>query len=385
MRFLSIRVLAIGLLFTVGFLSACTSTAKEVFKGVDRVVAVGDLHGDYDQYIKVLTTNDLVDERLRWQGGKTHFVQLGDLVDRGPDSLRIIRHLMKLEKQAKKRGGRVHVLIGNHEAMNIQGDLRYVHPGEYSVLITRNSESVRANYLEAVYQHRISLDPTLATTQDVVMADLKKQFPLGYVEHRKLWEPRQEIARWVAKHNAVIQIDDSLFLHGGLNPHAEHQKLSEINRQIRKELSVPFNEEGISNSQQGPLWYRGLAGNDAEVELAPLLEMLEFYDAKRIFIAHTPTQGAVLTRFNGKVVMIDVGISAHYGGSLANIVIEKGTLQVMHRGILVPLPEVDLPTGEYLKIVSELEPAGSKLRSYVSSLNSQAVGEAEVNSAGGVN
>ncbi|MBT5724208.1 MAG: protein-tyrosine-phosphatase, partial [Gammaproteobacteria bacterium] len=135
MSFLSIRAIAIGLLLTTGLLTACTSAAKDVFKGVDRIVAVGDLHGDYDQYIKVLTTNGLVDEQLRWQGGKTHFVQLGDVVDRGPDSLRIIRHLMKLEKEAKKKGGRVHVLIGNHEVMNIQNDLRYVHPGEYSALI----------------------------------------------------------------------------------------------------------------------------------------------------------------------------------------------------------------------------------------------------------
>ncbi|MEO2183350.1 MAG: metallophosphoesterase, partial [bacterium] len=173
MRFLPIRSLAIGLLLAVGFLSACTSTAKDLFKGVDRIVAVGDLHGDYDQYIKVLTMNGLVDEQLRWQGGKTHFVQLGDVVDRGPDSIRIIRHLMKLEKQARKKGGRVHVLIGNHEVMNIQGDLRYVHPGEYSALIAENSDAVRARYIEAVYKHRVSIDPTLATNPDLVMAGLK--------------------------------------------------------------------------------------------------------------------------------------------------------------------------------------------------------------------
>ena len=103
-KFLPLRPFAVSLLLTVGFFSACASTAKDVFKGVDRIVAVGDLHGDYDQYIKVLTTNGLVDEALRWAGGKTHFVQLGDVVDRGPDSNKIIRHLMKLEKEAKKKG-----------------------------------------------------------------------------------------------------------------------------------------------------------------------------------------------------------------------------------------------------------------------------------------
>lgn len=385
MKLLSVRALAIGLLLTVGFLSACTSTAKDVFKGVDRIVAVGDLHGDYDQYIKFLTTNGLVGEQLRWQGGKTHFVQLGDVVDRGPDSIRIIRHLMKLEKEAKKKGGRVHVLIGNHEAMNVQGDLRYVHPGEYSILIAKNSDAVRARYLKALYQHRVSIDPALATNPDEVMEGLKKSFPLGYVEHRILWEPGGEIAKWVASHNAVIRVNDSLFVHGGLNPHTEHQKLSRINRQVRKELSSPFNGEGISNSQEGPLWYRGLAANDAEVELAPLLEMLDFYDVNRIFIAHTPTQGAILMRFGGKVIMVDVGIAAYYGGSMANIVIDDGILQIMHRGKLVPFPGTDLSTEEYLEIVSELEPAGSRLRRYVSSLNNQTVPEEEMIPAGGVN
>lgn len=385
MRFLSIRSLAIGLLLAVGFLSACTSTAKDLFKGVDRIVAVGDLHGDYDQYIKVLTTNGLVDEQLRWQGGKTHFVQLGDVVDRGPDSIRIIRHLMKLEKEARKKGGRVHVLIGNHEVMNIQGDLRYVQPGEYSALIVENSDAVRARYIEAVYKHRVSIDPTLATNPDLVMAGLKKEFPLGYVEHRTIWEPGQEMAKWVASHNAVIRINDSLFVHGGMNPHTEYQKLSKINRQVRRQVSASFDGEGISNSPEGPLWYRGLAKNGADVELAPLLEMLEFYDVSRIFIAHTPTQGAILTRLDGKVIMIDVGISAYYGTSLANIVIEDGVLQVMHRGTLVAFPGDDLPVQEYLEIVSELEPADSRLRRYVNSLDNQVARGKEIMPSGGVN
>ncbi len=397
MKLVIIRAFVVGLLAAVGFFCAPGSIAQDVFKGVDRVVAVGDLHGDYDQYINVLTTNGLIDERLRWQGGKTHFVQLGDIVDRGPDSLRIINHLMKLEKEAKRKGGRVHVLTGNHEAMNIQGDLRYVHPGEYSALTTKKSEAVRANYLEAVYRHRLSIDPTLAESPDLAMEGLRKEYPLGYVEHRMLWDPRQKMAKWVAKHNTVIQIDRSLFLHGGLNPHLEHRPLSEINRQMRKELSASFTGEGVSNSPEGPLWYRGLVQNDAEVELGPLLEMLDFYDADRIFIAHTPTQGAVLTRFDGKVVMIDVGISAYYGGNLASIVIEKGALQIMHRGTRVPVPGVDLPIQEYLEIVSELEPEGSRLRRYVSTLKSQqAEGvdeaeeteeteEAELGQPGGVN
>jgi hypothetical protein len=209
------------------------------------------------------------------------------------------------------------------------------------------------------------------------MEGLKKKFPLGYVEHRSLWEPGQEIAKWVASHNAVIRINDSLFVHGGLSPHVEPQKLSKINRRVRSEISVRFDGEGLSNSQDGPLWYRGLASNEAEVELAPLLEMLKFYDVNRIFIAHTPTNGAILTRLDGTVIMIDVGISAHYGSSLANIVIEDGTLQVMHRGSQVPFPGDGLSIQAYLEMVSALEPLDSRLKKYVHSMDDQLAQEKE--------
>ena len=100
--------------------------------GVERVIAIGDLHGDYEQYLKVMKSAGLIDKKEKWSGGQTHLVQTGDITDRGPDSRKIIDHLVKLSKQAKKAGGYVHLLIGNHESMNVVGDLRYVAPGEFA-------------------------------------------------------------------------------------------------------------------------------------------------------------------------------------------------------------------------------------------------------------
>src|SRR5580765_7638710 len=85
--------------------------------GVDRVVAVGDVHGAYDRYVEILRTTGLLDDRLRWTGGRTHLVQLGDVVDRGPDSLKALDLLERLEKDASRAGGAVHALLGNHEVM----------------------------------------------------------------------------------------------------------------------------------------------------------------------------------------------------------------------------------------------------------------------------
>ena len=121
-------------------LPGLAATVQDDWQGVERIVAIGDIHGDYDNYIEVLKNAGVINRRGRWSAGKTHVVQVGDIPDRGPDTLRIISHLQKLEKQASKAGGRLHLLIGNHEHMNITGDLRYVHPGEYEAFETRNSK-----------------------------------------------------------------------------------------------------------------------------------------------------------------------------------------------------------------------------------------------------
>jgi hypothetical protein len=121
-------------LFVVALLAcaAVTPAADSVWTGVDRIVAVGDVHGDYQQFVTVLRSASVIDERDTWIGGATHLVQTGDIPDRGPDTRKIFELLQRLEKQAKKDKGMVHALIGNHEAMNVYGDLRYVTPEEYA-------------------------------------------------------------------------------------------------------------------------------------------------------------------------------------------------------------------------------------------------------------
>ena len=84
------------------------------WEGVDRIVAIGDLHGDYDSYLSVLQSAGIVDEQAHWIAGQTHLVQTGDIPDRGPDTRRIITHMAGLAREAQKRGGRVHNLMGNH-------------------------------------------------------------------------------------------------------------------------------------------------------------------------------------------------------------------------------------------------------------------------------
>jgi len=79
------------------FSSAVFADARKIdefhWQGVERIVAIGDLHGDYANYIAALSAAGLVNKKGKWSGGETHLVQTGDIPDRGPDTLKIIEHI----------------------------------------------------------------------------------------------------------------------------------------------------------------------------------------------------------------------------------------------------------------------------------------------------
>src|SRR6188768_2119025 len=105
----------------------------------ERIVAVGDIHGGYDRFVAVLRAAGVINNRDRWSGGRTVFVQTGDVVDRGPDSRRALDLLRRLERDAERDGGRVYALLGNHEVMRMVGDWRYVSEREYAAFRTIDS------------------------------------------------------------------------------------------------------------------------------------------------------------------------------------------------------------------------------------------------------
>ena len=180
------QLLVAGLLITCQWSLAAQSIQDE-WEDVERLVVVGDIHGDYDNYIKVLREAGIINRRGNWTGDETHLVQVGDIPDRGPDTTKIINHLQKLERQALRDGGYVHVLIGNHEFMNVTGDLRYVHPGEYESLTTRNSKRLQDAYYRQTVQ---AIEAQNENREEPVIIDdafrerWYAEFPPGYVEHR---------------------------------------------------------------------------------------------------------------------------------------------------------------------------------------------------------
>jgi hypothetical protein len=331
--------------------------AQDVWTGVERVVAVGDIHGDYEALVAVLRSAGLIDQRGRWTGGKAHLVQTGDVLDRGPDSRKAMDLLIALEKQAAKAGGRVHSLIGNHEAMNLYGDLRYTSAGEFSAFRTNDSVRVRDAFWEE-YVKELTSKPG--------EQDKKKweaEHPLGWFEHRYQFGPQGLYGKWIRSHNTVVKINDSIYLHGGISPKYATMTIGEINQAIAAELNDVLNikDGSIVTAEDGPLWYRGLAQDGGAAIAEHVDKVLQAYGVKRIVIGHTPTAGTVIPRFDGKVVIIDVGLSAYYGSRRACLVLERDKLYTVHRGQKINLPEGASDYLRYLKQAAALEPAPSPL------------------------
>ena len=361
-------------------LPGLAASIQDDWQGVERIVAIGDIHGDYENYIAVLKNAGVVNRRGRWAAGKTHVVQVGDIPDRGPDTLKIIEHLQKLEKQAKKAGGRLHLLIGNHEHMNITGDLRYVHPGEYEAFETRNSKQLRNNYyayvVKTIEQQREALLASggdvgnLPVADDDFKRDWYAEHPLGFVEHRLAWQKGGELFEWIAAHNTVIRINDVLFLHGGLSSELLPLSITAINDRVRAELNrEDFEGEPLGTADNGPLWYRGLARGDEVAERAALNSVLDHFGAKMIVLGHTPDLNAITPRFGGEVVIIDTGISTYYGGHLASLLIEDGAATAIHGEHRLALPTSAAQILPYFEALAAEMPENPRLAAHIEVLS----------------
>jgi len=326
--------------------------------GVERVIAIGDLHGDYAQYLNVMRSAGLLDKKGKWSGGKTHLVQTGDITDRGPDSRKIIDHLIKLARQAKKQGGYVHMLIGNHESMNVVGDLRYVTKGEFNAFRSRKSQ----RYQDLQWQRQVDwmrVNVPGFGTMDLAAyrKEWEQRVPLGWVEHRFAWMLNGAYGKWVKDNPVAIQINDTLYLHGGISASYCKFSLESLTQQTIAAMEN-YNPAVISivNDPLGPLWYRGLAMEDeTDVYSQTVDNILSRYGVRRIVVGHTPTGGAVWPRFEQRVIVNDTGIAAYYGS-------HKGVLELTADGAVaiygdrrIPLPADNDSRVDYLRAVIEVD------------------------------
>ncbi|HWJ59043.1 MAG TPA: metallophosphoesterase [Sphingomicrobium sp.] len=298
-----------------------------------RIVAIGDLHGDFSAWTDIARDAGLIDASGHWKGGSTILVQMGDVTDRGPDSLKIITALQQLQREATVTGGKVIVILGNHEAMNTTGDLRYVSAGEYQAFANRRSAQTRQRYYD---ENRMKLeaeakaaDPSVSPA--AVRAAFYARTPLGWVEHRQAWSPSGRLGKWAATNPAIVKIGDTLFVHGGISEETARAPLDTVNRQVAAAMAAgDARKDSILFDPLGPLWYRGLVIRDPDAEAArsaakrpiprprdELAKVLSAYGAKRIVVGHTPSIRGIAITEGGWLARIDTGNSAYYGGQLS--------------------------------------------------------------------
>jgi hypothetical protein len=367
------------------FLSAGPASAEPrqvsdyEWQGVERIVAIGDIHGDYDNYLATLQAAGLADRKGRWSGGAAHLVQLGDIPDRGPDTLRIIEHIDKLARQAEKKGGRVHGLIGNHEVMNVTGDLRYVHPGEYEAFVTRKSQALQDRHFELYLENLKQVDPErFAALPENFRDSWNQKFPLGWVEHRQAWNPGAQYGAWVLERKVAVKVNDTLFVHGGLSGFYCQNSLQSLTEKAFERLrNYDPASPGILEDEFGPFWFRGLSGGEPQAPLETVEAILAQHDAKHIVVGHTPTMGVIWPRYDGRVVQADAGIATYYGGHVAYLEILPDGLYAGYPWGKLPLPAKDAEAVDYLRSVIERSPDNAQLRKRLEDLLQPAPAEAE--------
>ena len=316
--------------------------------GAARIVAVGDVHGSYDGFVRILRAAGVVDGRDRWIGGATHLVQTGDVLDRGAESRKVMDLLRRLERDAPKKKGRVVALIGNHETMRLggaaaghppgQGFLRDINGAEVEAFRTARStelrDAVRAQWVAQEKERAKAAGTTV--DEPVLVARFDAAAPPGYIEMADAFSEKGDYGRWIRGHAAAARINGILFLHGGVSPRVAPLGCEGINTGIAADLTTGFQKfvdaslETLAGAEDGPLWYRGLAQED-EAAFAPAVDkILEAVGARAIVIGHTVTPtGRITPRFGGRVVQIDTGMltSVYKGGrpSALEIVGDKWT------------------------------------------------------------
>jgi hypothetical protein len=332
-----IRLALFVLAAALAVIPAAASTARP-----GRIVAVGDLHGDYSAWLDIARNAGLINTRGHWAGGRTTLVQLGDVLDREPDSLKIVRSLQQLQKEAPRARGRVVVVLGNHEAMNLLGDFRYTTPGELAAFAGPNSASTR----DRVYdQNRTAIEAAArasnpALTSQQIRAAWMAQHPLGWLEHKLAWSPSGALGKWATRNPAVVEIGGTLFVHGGISAEYSKLPLDEIDRRVTTAMRAGDDSaSSILDDALGPLWYRGLVERDADAEAERAImrsphfspdqelgKVLAAYGAQRMVIGHTPDLKGIEILDGGRLARIDTGNSRFYGGPLSWLEITGGRM-----------------------------------------------------------
>ena len=262
---------------------------KAEYNNVEKIIALGDIHGDLNALKNCLRKANLINIQDRWIGGITHVVQVGDILDRKPrgedtsdedSEFIIISFILKLQIESFLNGGGYHPVIGNHEIMNIMGIFDYV--------------------------------------SNMGMRHFKT-----FDERKEYFRQGGDFCKYLAcGWNPVIKINNCLFCHGGLSRTVSNKySIKEINEMMRSRLySNKFslhdiNFQNLFIGEKSILWNRDYSNNEEENPriLQDVKHVLNKYGCKYMIIGHTPYTEGVKIKYNGYVICIDTAMSDAFG------------------------------------------------------------------------
>lgn len=239
-----------------------------------RIVVVPDVHGDLAQLLTALRMSEIINGSGDWIAGNTTLVQVGDLVDRGPDDLEVIHFFMNLTREAPKSGGKVVCLLGNHELMNLEGHVHYVHE------------------------------------------DSMRRYG-GKHEHTRMFAEDHEIGKFIRSMPIVHREMRTIFVHAGLSPTYAKEGVDGINKQAADAIHTKWYRSHLFGSR-GPVWTRSVITDAESNQCDGVREVLALLDADRMVIGHTPQRGGhIETLCDDMLIAADVGMSRWMYGSLA--------------------------------------------------------------------
>lgn len=233
----------------------------------NKMLVISDIEGNFKGFKSILSGNKIIDSKLNWTFGNNHLVLVGDFFDRGLNITECLWLIYKLEKEAEQQGGKVHFILGNHEMMNLKGQLKYVRDKYYE-----NADTLKLDY-------------------------------------GKWYANNTELGRWLRTKNGVEKIGNYLFVHAGMSKNfPKKYSLQEINDNIRKSIDKNYAKEEDQRDDifigiESPIWYRGVAKNDEDQK--DIEKTLDNYKATKMIIGHTIFE-EIQYLYNEKVIAIDL-------------------------------------------------------------------------------
>jgi len=257
---------------------------KSTYKKEGKILVLSDMEGNFAAFRKLLLVNNVIDSSFNWTFGEGHVVLIGDFVDRGSQVTELLWLIYSLEDKAKAGCGYLHFVLGNHEIMDMTGDLRYLN----------------SKYLQTI--------------------------TLLQMEYQKLFDENSELGRWLRTKNVIEKIGDVLFMHAGISAPMNRmdvsvQEINELARPYYADTTFIYPDPRVDTifGDFGPFWYRGYYKGPNTADQSQVDKSLDKFNVKTIVIGHTIVEDTISTWFNRRVVNTDVH---HASGKSEALLIE---------------------------------------------------------------